>query len=98
MNLFLRLLTMAALAAAGLAMSACSEHRPAAPPGDMPIPSDKGYVGLSKNAAVARAGTERKSWRVVAEDGQSFPVTMDYRPERLNFTIRDGIVVDVTQG
>ncbi|NNC89410.1 MAG: hypothetical protein HKN82_13210 [Akkermansiaceae bacterium] len=90
----------ALLAAAGLMLAACSAPPPAAPPGDIPIPPSgkESYVGLSKGAAAAKAAAERKRWRVVREDGRSFPVTMDYRPDRLNFTIRGGRVVGVTRG
>lgn len=36
--------------------------------------------------------------RVVKRDGESFAVTMDYSPTRVNFTIESGIVTDVTVG
>lgn len=37
-------------------------------------------------------------FRVLEEDGESFPATMDYIPERLNFVIQKGKVVSVTKG
>lgn len=37
-------------------------------------------------------------YRVVERDGESFPVTRDYLPERLNFRIKDGVVTGVTKG
>lgn len=80
-------------------LSACA---PQMPPGDMPVPPVEGgaggYVGLSREGAIARARSRGTDWRVVNEDGSSRPATGDYRPERLNFTVRDGIVVDVTTG
>jgi hypothetical protein len=35
-----------------------------------------------------------KGWtvRVVAEDGESFPQTMDYRPDRVNTQVEAGVV------
>lgn len=36
--------------------------------------------------------------RVIEIDGESQPATMDYRPERLNFAVKDGIIVRVTTG
>jgi hypothetical protein len=35
------------------------------------------------------------SYRVVERDGESFPITEDFRPERLNFKISDGIITAV---
>ena len=75
---------------------------PDLPPGDVPIPPEGSgagdYVGLSKERAIARARAQGSAWRVVGEDGQAGAVTGDYRPERLNFTVEDGIVVGVTTG
>lgn len=39
-----------------------------------------------------------KRYRVVERDGESFPVTMDYFPERLNLRIKDGIIIAVSKG
>lgn len=36
--------------------------------------------------------------RIVSQDGESFMVTMDYSPSRVNFEIQDGIVVGCTVG
>lgn len=38
------------------------------------------------------------TWRVVARDGVSFPVTEDYSPTRINATITDGTVTETTIG
>jgi hypothetical protein len=35
---------------------------------------------------------------VVVLDGEPRPATMDYRPERLNFKVKDGLVTAVTNG
>jgi hypothetical protein len=36
--------------------------------------------------------------RVMTEDGEHFVLTMDYRPERLNVELENGIVVDARWG
>jgi hypothetical protein len=36
--------------------------------------------------------------RVVEIDGESLPVTMDYLPERLNFSIKSGRITGVSKG
>jgi hypothetical protein len=35
---------------------------------------------------------------VIEEDGEKFPVTMDFIPERLNFVVVDSEVTAVTTG
>ena len=81
------------------ALPGCAPPAPL-PPGDqLPGPGPtRGYVGLAKRTAVAKAGWAGDSWRVVEEDGRRFPIRKDHRPDRLNFTIRDGVVVLVTKG
>ena len=37
-------------------------------------------------------------FRVVEEDGESFNITMDFMPERLNFKIKDGVIIAVSKG
>ena len=37
-------------------------------------------------------------YRVVERDGEPFPVTMDFLPDRLNFKIKDGVITAVTKG
>ena len=38
------------------------------------------------------------AWRVVAEDGEYFAVTEDFRPERLNAVVEDSVVIEITAG
>ena len=56
------------------------------------------YVGMTLEAAKARADKAGIPNRVVEEDGQSKPVTMDHRPERLNFAVKAGKIIRVTKG
>lgn len=51
------------------------------------------YVGVSPAEAEARATANGVSFRVIMEDGQPLPATMDYRPGRINATVENGIVV-----
>ncbi|GIU88366.1 MAG: hypothetical protein KatS3mg009_2881 [Acidimicrobiia bacterium] len=62
-------------------------------PGDLDA-----YVGLAVEEAGARADAEGRPWRVVKEDGEDLPVTLDYVPERLDFEVEGGVVVRVTTG
>jgi hypothetical protein len=62
------------------------------------VPTPESFVGLELKAAETRADKADLPHRVVRKDGQDFPVTRDYRPERLNFTVEKGIVTKVTNG
>ena len=56
------------------------------------------YLGLTLGAAERIAQSEGRSSRVVRIDGEWKPVTMDYQPDRLNFSINGGLVTKVTTG
>jgi hypothetical protein len=70
----------------------------AAPPAVADPKNPASYVGLEEKAAGAMADKAGVTWRIVEVDGESRPVTMDHRPDRLNFAIKDGKVIRVTQG
>lgn len=55
-------------------------------------------VGQTLVQVQAACDVEEVAHRVVEVDGEARPVTMDYRPERLNFKVKDGIVTVVTNG
>lgn len=55
--------------------------------------SDSGYVGLSVEEATDLAAENGVMFRVVEEDGEFLPATMDFRPGRINATVVDGKVV-----
>lgn len=63
-----------------------------------PAPGFGRYLGLTLEAAENLARREKRSSRVVRIDGQWLPVTMDYRPDRLNFSIDGGVVTEVSAG
>lgn len=54
----------------------------------------KSLIGLRIEDAIARVG----AYRIVARDGQHFPVTLDYRPDRVNFSIVKDRVIHASFG
>lgn len=62
------------------------------------IPTPDSFVGMTLRDAEAKAEKADLPHRVVRKDGEDFPVTRDYRPERLNFTVEKGVVTKVTNG
>lgn len=88
-----------------LILSGCQpKHSADPPPSDstekqsavVPVPGS--FVGLTLEDAEAKAEKADLPHRVVKKDGEDFPVTRDYRPERLNFTVEKGVVTKVTNG
>jgi len=65
---------------------------------DSPAVFGRTLVGLTVKKARAAATAEGYDFRVVSVDGVSKPVTMDYNPQRLNATVVDGVVTEVTVG
>lgn len=73
---------------------------PPPPPAKVsPDPADAAsYVGMTVEEASSRADKAGIRWRIVEEDGQSRPVTKDFRPDRLNFAVAAGKIIRVTKG
>ncbi|MBM3828519.1 MAG: hypothetical protein FJW09_07745 [Actinobacteria bacterium] len=55
-------------------------------------------VGSSEAEALELAKTNGWEARVVSRDGEDFPITMDYRGDRVNLTIVDDVVTASTVG
>lgn len=55
-------------------------------------------AGLTEGEAVKKAVANKLSSRVVARDGEEYPVTTDYSFNRINLRITKGLVVGCTQG
>jgi len=57
-------------------------------------------VGMPEADAVAamEAASPPYAYRVVERDGESFPVTMDYSPTRINLSITAGVVTKAVAG
>jgi hypothetical protein len=53
---------------------------------------------LSESESVALIESSGFIARIVSRDGEDFPVTMDYRIDRFNLTIRDDQVQEITVG
>jgi hypothetical protein len=56
------------------------------------------YVGLTKQAAIAKADAAGRPWRIGREDDKQFPVTLDFNEERVTFEVDDGTVTQATFG
>ena len=56
------------------------------------------YIGLTRRGSDAKAEDDGRPSRVVEEDGEPLPVTMDFNEKRLNFIVVDGKVTKVTTG
>jgi hypothetical protein len=54
------------------------------------------YLGLTVAEALAQAEASDTLFRVVEQDGQPLPATMDYRPGRINAIVINDILIDLT--
>ena len=55
-------------------------------------------LGLSERAGELCALVNGWGYRVIQRDGEDFPVTMDYRSNRVNVKVRDGKIFEITVG
>ncbi len=53
-------------------------------------------IGMTKDEADTFAVEHGTNFRVVKEDGQEFPVTLDYEPGRISGVVEKGVVVQYT--
>lgn len=58
----------------------------------------KALVGLSESEARARAEGDGYVVRVIFRDGEPLPATKDFRPDRVNLAVEDGVVTGATSG
>lgn len=79
----------------GTAKPAPVEPAPAAP---FEVTKPESLVGQPLEKVQAACVAAEVPHRVIEVDGESRPVTMDFRPERLNFKVKAGIVTAVTTG
>jgi hypothetical protein len=72
------------------------EGGPEVPP-DVQALTDE-YIGLSAPAAKQLAAEQERTTRIAGRDGECFALTMDYRSDRVNLYLEDGLVVAATIG
>lgn len=70
----------------------------ASPAAAFDLTKPESLVGQSLEKVQAACVAAEVPHRVIEVDGESGPVTMDFRPERLNFKVKAGIVTAVTTG
>ena len=58
----------------------------------------KDLIGMAVAEAMQCVEDAGLTWRVYEEDGEMFALTMDYRVERVNVKIENGIVTDAYAG
>lgn len=67
-----------------------------------PVPSDEvnpaDFVNLCLEDAINLAEANGKTYRLKRVDGEYYMVTADYRLDRLNFEVDEGIVTSCTKG
>lgn len=56
------------------------------------------FIGMHKNAAIARANLKRLNWRIVQEDDKKYEYNFKFDSHRIDFVIKDGIVTHATIG
>jgi hypothetical protein len=72
---------------------------PAEPsPGEVQPEQAARLVGLTEAEAEAAAAERGWAFRVVERDGETFPVTDDFRTDRVNVVVDGGVVTSVTIG
>lgn len=55
-------------------------------------------VGMSESAATHYIETRDRTWRIASRNGESFPLTADYSPTRIDLEIQFHIVVAAISG
>lgn len=78
--------------------SAKSCPLPANAGAEIPLASARQLIGVSERAAQLCATVNKWIYRIAARDGEQFALTRDYRIERINVEIENGVITDVTVG
>ncbi len=100
MKILAALLTLLAFVSCQPKAEDSSENKPASEPVPAPIDTSKPetLVGLTLEKAEAACDAAELKHRVIEINGEPQVATKDYRPERLNFAVKDGIIIAVTKG
>jgi hypothetical protein len=74
-------------------------------PRPVPEPTDEqttllrgALVGCAEAAVTARATAAGWTTRVIHRDGEDLAATMDFNPSRLNLSIEESVIIDVSPG
>jgi hypothetical protein len=67
-------------------------------PAAIDVNKPESLVGLPHADVKAACDTAGVRNRIIELDGESQPVTRDYRPDRLNFKVKDGKITAVSKG
>ncbi len=97
----LLLFTLACLASCQTNEKQPTDDKPAevkAVTSEIDVSKPESLVGQSLDQVQAACDAGEIPHRVVELDGEPRPATMDYRPERLNFKVKDGLITAVTNG
>lgn len=62
------------------------------------VSKPESLIGQPLDKVQAACDAREIPHRVIELDGEPRPATMDYRPERLNFKVKAGLVTAVTNG
>jgi len=102
--------TVIALGVLTVGMSACGStmaggsSSSASAPSSASVPSPtstvptEAVIGLTVDEATAWAANHNYTVRVVEIDGQPQPATMDYRTDRINLVVKNGVVTSAKMG
>lgn len=73
-----------------------ANQTPAAPSFDVKNPNSL----IGQNLEDVRPALEAAEirFRILEKDGEPMIMTMDYAPERLNFKIKNGVIIEVAKG
>jgi hypothetical protein len=97
----LLLFTLACLASCQTNEKQPTDDKPAdvkAVKSEIDVSKPESLVGQSLDQVQAACDAREIPHCVVELDGEPRPATMDYRPERLNFKVKDGLITAVTNG
>ena len=78
-------------------MGPCLAEGGASRPSDA-SPETDSYHGLTQGEAKRYASEHDQTTRVAGRDGQCYPLTMDYRANRVNIYLENGVVVAAQVG
>jgi hypothetical protein len=100
-------LTAVLLAAAAFGIAGCQQTPAPAPaavsssPAQQLSPAEEFAAvaaGMTESEAQAGADAAGLTLRVVSRDGEPLPATMDYRLDRVNVALVDGVVTEASVG